>query len=298
MLLKVDGQMVDVESINRNRMPETVDIVAGKVSNRFKDIQIDTSNLNVGKLQTILIQTKDKYNNIISRNTDNLIEISIRGYNLPIVNKDIVPGVVVNNRNGKYSIKYVVGWEGEYILNIKLDNQKYSEFRLKYEFYSCPISRPFRCNDGSCRHHYNECGYKYVLQTMTSMSTKQITKCSHDQILCSVDSVNRCVDNHQKCDCQVDQKRCGHICIDEDESCYIDDYVELKNQMVNSKNTHLCPDGIKIDRKYNCSSVLVCPPGYKMCQDNLCVQQDQKCQNLTKEQFYNLRDSTYINCRS
>lgn len=50
MLLKIDDEIIDVENINRDKMPETIDIVAGKVSYKYKDIYIDRSNLYVGKL--------------------------------------------------------------------------------------------------------------------------------------------------------------------------------------------------------------------------------------------------------
>ena len=79
VLLKIDDQVVDIEDINREKMPDMIEIVAGKVSQKFKDVYIDRSNLYVGKLQHILIQTKDKYNNMITRKTKNLVEVSIKG---------------------------------------------------------------------------------------------------------------------------------------------------------------------------------------------------------------------------
>lgn len=145
MILTIDKQTIDVENINREKMPETIDIVAGRVSHLYKKVYIDKSNLFVGRNQSILIQTKDKYNNTITRNTNNLIEVNIKGYNLPVVGDDIVPSELVNNGNGTYSINYVVGWKGSHKFKIKLDNLKYYEVELMYDFYSCPISTPYRC---------------------------------------------------------------------------------------------------------------------------------------------------------
>lgn len=78
--------------------------------------------------------------------------------------EDVVPAIVTNNRNGTYTIRYVIGWEGKYKLNIKLDNLKYHATSLYYEYYSCPIETPVRCNDGSCKEWYSDCGYEYLLQ--------------------------------------------------------------------------------------------------------------------------------------
>lgn len=80
-----------------------------------------------------------------------------------MIYEDIVPTIVENNKNGTYSIRYVIGWEGNYSLNVKLDNMKYYKTMLEYEYYSCPIDRPVRCNDGSCKEWYSDCGYKYLL---------------------------------------------------------------------------------------------------------------------------------------
>lgn len=234
MILNIDGQSIDVENINREKMPETIDIVAGKVSHLYKEIYIDRSNSYVGRNQSILIQTKDKYNNTITRKTENLVEVDLKGHNLPIVESDTVPTEVVNNGNGTYSINYVVGWKGSHQLRIKLDNLKYHQEVLVYDFYACPVETPIRCVDGSCKSYPHQCNFDYPVQK-ESNSSQLKQKCKQDQIYCSVNLVNTCVDNHQKCDCKSDHKRCGNICIQEDEECFIEDYVKEKNKLITSR---------------------------------------------------------------
>jgi hypothetical protein len=97
----------------------------------------------VGVNNSIIIQTRDQYNNTIKEEQEETdFKCSITQQQL-----DNVAVTIKYIGQGQYMINYVLGWQGEYLLTVELGGDKFAEDVQVAYFAKCPRELPALCSN-------------------------------------------------------------------------------------------------------------------------------------------------------
>jgi hypothetical protein len=164
----VGNKSIEVKNLKSKMKPETILMTAGRISTKYPDVK--WSNLQyIGMPQQLVIQSRDKYNNMITSKQRNVrFSCQILGTQLDQVDSDTVLNQVGYKTKGLYVVNYTLGWTGHYQFNLQLNNRQYSTFYFNNtRFYKCPADQPFLCAESrECVVDYSLCpkhkAYDYI----------------------------------------------------------------------------------------------------------------------------------------
>jgi hypothetical protein len=153
-----------LKNLEKIDAPDVIRVTPGPCDMTFPDITDNLDNVIAGKKEQLTIQCRDKYNNMIYRGGDNFTS-SIVGQNLSFVKTDIVQSTIRDLQDGKYTLEFVVAYQGEYKIELSLNRKKYGEsipFFSKNRFCN-DNSKPYHCpGTTNCVESAYDCGFSIL----------------------------------------------------------------------------------------------------------------------------------------
>ena len=224
-----------------------------------------------GEIGYFSFQCYDIYNNKINHGGEHFTvnaQLISNTIEYPVSNIE-----VIDNKNGKYDVKFFAKFEGTYFFNILVDNERYGE-EVKWTLKNkeCIGESSILCPN------VNKC-VKDIIDCVAPED-----KCKDDRtkpFWCKVDGVETCVASQTDCDCPEGYKKCDIMkyCV----KIYRDDmcaYFKVNPAFCYNKyGTQYVPfyDGICREKWYHGPNQRVCPIGQVLCADLSCKDNYDLC---------------------
>lgn len=265
--LKMYYNGTEISTINNNKaLPEfTFNRMKCSISNLIRD-QLDSAIL--GDEITFYLQCFDKFGNKVKRGGETF---SSNNYFISDDKYTSFPVKIKDLKTGNYSFHFIPSSEGNYYINIYLDNELFEKIEFKVEKLNCGGSTPFLCpNKNLCVSNRRDC-------------IEPKNNCPEDSpFSCRVQNVEQCVESQTQCDCPYGYIRCDYMkyCVPMGRLDMCANFSEISESSCQKLKQfkYLCRDGIcRLDSNLS-PTQKVCPIGKVLCADLSCRDSYFECE--------------------
>ena len=219
-------------------------------------------------------QCYDIYNNTITHGGE---QFTVTGKVMTSSNENEVEDIeIVDNKDGSYTVKFIPEYEGTYLFNILVGNEKYGE-EIKWTLSKkeCTGDTSILCpNENRCVGNILDC-------------ISPSDKCKEDEtkpFYCLVNGNYTCTKSQTDCDCPTGYIKCNIMkyCVPNDRKDMCPEFT-INNKKCQKLDTSLVMyyDGVCRKKGYHGPAQRVCPIGKVLCADLSCKDNYYLCPNTT-----------------
>ena len=264
--LKIFYKENEIKKINKNEeLPEFIFHLMQCINSILYKEELDF--IFMGKDVTFYLQCLDELKNLVKRG----------GETFTSENYFISEGkytsfkVKINDlQTGNYSFNFMPISEGDYYINIYLNNEIFKEINFKVEKINCKKSTPYLCpNKNLCVSNLTEC-------------IEPKNDCpSSTPFYCQVENNLKCVESQIECDCPEGYIRCNYMkyCVPKNRPDMCADFSEISEKTCQKfkQFKFLGKDGICRLFDDLSPTQKVCPIGKVLCADLSCRNNYDEC---------------------